>query len=46
MTLLKRMYDNELVKKVNATDTSKLVSKIYHNAKIKYIEHKVPSILT
>ena len=37
------MYD-ELVKKVNAIDTSKLVNRTDHNAKIKYIEVKIASV--
>ena len=39
----KDVYD-ELVKKVNAVDTSKLVNKTDYNAKIKYIEDKLLSI--
>ena len=34
----------ELVKKVNAIDTSKLVNKTDYNSKIKNIEDKTPSI--
>ena len=34
----------ELVKIVNSIDTRKLVKKIDHNAKIKVIEDKIPSI--
>ena len=37
------MYE-ELVKKVNAIDTSKLVNKTDYNAKIKDIEDKIPRI--
>ena len=39
----KDVYD-ELGKKVNAIDISKLVNKTDYNAKIKRIENKVPSI--
>ena len=39
----KTVYD-ELFKKVNATDTSKLVSKTDYNARIKYIKDKIPVI--
>ena len=39
----KSQYD-ELVKKVNATDTSKLVSKTDYNVKTKDIEDKIPDI--
>ena len=39
----KDVYD-ELGKKVNAIDISKLVNKTDYNAKIKHIENKVPSI--
>ena len=37
------MYD-QLVKKVNAIDTSRLVNKIDYNARMKYIENKIPSV--
>ena len=33
-----------MVKKVNASDTSKLVNKTHYDAKIKDIEDKIPSI--
>ena len=38
------MYD-ELIKKVNAIDTSKLVNTKDYNAKIKDIEAKIPSVI-
>ena len=41
--LLKRLYD-ELVKKVNAIDTSKFVNKTDYDAKNKDIEDKIPSV--
>ena len=40
--LLKRLYMT--VKKINAIDTSRLVNKTDYNAKIKDIEHKLPTI--
>ena len=41
--LLKKLYD-ELIKKVDTIDTSKLVHKRDCDAKIKDIEDKIPSI--
>ena len=35
---------DKLVEKVNAIDTSKLVNKTDYNAKIKYIEDKIPTV--
>ena len=45
MVLLKKMTMMSWLKKVNAIDTSKLVSKTEYNAKIKDIEDKIPSII-
>ena len=42
--VLKKDLHDELVKKVNAIDTSKLVNKTEYNAKIKYAESKIPRI--
>ena len=38
------IINNELVKKVNSADNSKLVNKTDHNAKIKNIEDKIPNM--
>ena len=38
------IINDELVKKVNAADNSKLVNKTDHNAKIKNIEDKIPNM--
>ena len=45
MVVLKKMTMMSWLKKVNAIDTSKLVSKTEYNAKIKDIEDKIPSII-
>lgn len=42
--LLKKIVHDQLVKKVNAVFTSKLVNNTYYNAMIKDIENKKASI--
>ena len=42
--VVKKVVYNELVKKVNAFDTSKLFNEIDYDGKIKDIEDKIPSI--
>ena len=44
MMLLRTLYNKDLVKQVNAIDTSKLVNKTNYDVKIKDIEDKIPSI--
>ena len=42
--VLKRTEYDELVRKVNSIDTSKFIKKTDYNAKIEYIEDKIPTI--